>query len=124
MPKRPGKISLFSYNPRQPVPDDVELELEDAPAPEPVLGDEDEAVLVERARMEPAAFGQLYERYVDRIYSYIYYRVGNVQDAEDLTARCKSSFASCCRSPPRRWRRWRFSVSRRPGTTFWRRSST
>ncbi len=87
MPKRPGKISLFSYNPRQPVPDDVELELEDAPAPEPVLGDEDEAVLVERARMEPAAFGQLYERYVDRIYSYIYYRVGNVQDAEDLTAR-------------------------------------
>ena len=87
MPKRPGKISLFSYNPRQPVPDDVELELEDAPAPEAVLGDEDEAVLVERARMEPAAFGQLYERYVDRIYSYIYYRVGNVQDAEDLTAR-------------------------------------
>ena len=87
MPKRPGKISLFSYNPRQPVPDDVELELEDAPALEPVLGDEDEAVLVERARMEPAAFGQLYERYVDRIYSYIYYRVGNVQDAEDLTAR-------------------------------------
>ena len=87
MPKRPGKISLFSYNPRQPVPDDTELELEDALAPEPVLADEDEAALVERARKDPAAFGQLYERYVDRIYSYIYYRVGNVQDAEDLTAR-------------------------------------
>ena len=85
--KRPGKISLFSYSPRQPVPDDAELELEEAPAPEPVLGDEDEAVLVERARTDPAAFGQLYERYVDRVYSYIYYRVGNVQDAEDLTAR-------------------------------------
>jgi RNA polymerase sigma-70 factor (ECF subfamily) len=87
MPKRPGKISLFSYNPRQPVPDDVELELEEAPAPEPTLGDEDEAMLVERARTDPVAFGQLYERYVDRVYSYILYRVGNAQDAEDLTAR-------------------------------------
>jgi len=46
-----------------------------------------EAALVERARSCPAAFGELYELYVDRIYSYIYHRVGNVQDAEDLTAR-------------------------------------
>ena len=47
----------------------------------------EESALVERARKEPAAFGRLYERYVDRVYSYIYHRVGNVQDAEDLTAR-------------------------------------
>jgi RNA polymerase sigma-70 factor (ECF subfamily) len=33
------------------------------------------------------AFGTLYERYVDRIYNYIYYRTGNQHDAEDLTAR-------------------------------------
>ncbi len=33
------------------------------------------------------AFGILYERYVQRIYSYIYYRVGHPQEAEDLTAR-------------------------------------
>ena len=33
------------------------------------------------------AFGTLYERYVSRIYSYIYYRTGNQHDAEDLTAR-------------------------------------
>ena len=33
------------------------------------------------------AFGALYERYVDRIYNYIYYRTGNQFDAEDLTAR-------------------------------------
>ena len=31
------------------------------------------------------AFGNLYERYVGRIYNYIYYRVGNVNDSEDLT---------------------------------------
>jgi len=33
------------------------------------------------------AFGVLYERYVQRIYSYIYYRIGHHQEAEDLTAR-------------------------------------
>ena len=54
--------------------------------PQPAA-DENESALVERARTEPDAFGQLYERYVDRVYSYIYHRVGNVQDAEDLTAR-------------------------------------
>lgn len=48
---------------------------------------ESEAQLVTRAKREPEAFGILYERYVDRIYSYIYFRTGNEQDAEDLTAR-------------------------------------
>jgi len=33
------------------------------------------------------AFGELYERYVEKIYNYIYYRTGNHHDAEDLTAR-------------------------------------
>jgi RNA polymerase sigma-70 factor (ECF subfamily) len=33
------------------------------------------------------AFGKLYERYVDQIYNYVYYRTGNRHDAEDLTAR-------------------------------------
>lgn len=46
-----------------------------------------EARLVEQAKQDPQAFGVLYERYVDRIYSYIYHRVGSAQDAEDLTAR-------------------------------------
>ena len=52
------------------------------------LADEaDEAFLIEQAKSDPEAFGRLYERHVDRIYSYIYYRTGNEQDAEDLTAR-------------------------------------
>lgn len=48
---------------------------------------EQEALIIEQARREPAAFGVLYERYVDRIYAYIFHRVGNSHDAEDLTAR-------------------------------------
>ncbi|MCA9963804.1 MAG: sigma-70 family RNA polymerase sigma factor [Anaerolineales bacterium] len=47
----------------------------------------DENALIERAKTDKEAFGQLYERYVDRIYNYVYYRTGNSDDAEDLTAR-------------------------------------
>jgi RNA polymerase sigma-70 factor (ECF subfamily) len=47
----------------------------------------DENALVERAKTDPVAFGILYECYVNKIYNYIYYRVGNQHDAEDLTAR-------------------------------------
>jgi RNA polymerase sigma-70 factor (ECF subfamily) len=43
--------------------------------------------LVEMARTDPEAFGELYLRNADRIYTYIFYRVGSVADAEDLTAR-------------------------------------
>ncbi len=43
--------------------------------------------LVARVKTDPAAFGQLYERYIARIYNYVYYRTGNHHDAEDLTSR-------------------------------------
>jgi RNA polymerase sigma-70 factor (ECF subfamily) len=47
----------------------------------------DEAILSRTAQGDGEAFGALYERYVGRIYNYIYYRTGNASDAEDLTAR-------------------------------------
>ena len=47
----------------------------------------DEIALKLAAQGDQEAFGILYERYVSRIYSYIYYRTGNQHDAEDLTAR-------------------------------------
>ena len=50
-------------------------------------GDQDDSAWLAAAQQDPSAFGQLYERYVDRIYSYIYHRVGNVHDAQDLTSR-------------------------------------
>lgn len=44
-----------------------------------------EAELAERASMhDQAAFAELYNAYVDKIYKYIYYKVGNPTDAEDL----------------------------------------
>jgi RNA polymerase sigma-70 factor, ECF subfamily len=48
---------------------------------------EPEEHLIERAKHDAQAFGLLYERYVDRIYNYIYYRTSDSREAEDLTAR-------------------------------------
>jgi RNA polymerase sigma-70 factor, ECF subfamily len=47
----------------------------------------EEARLIRRAKRDSQAFGELYERYVRKIYTYVYYRTGNEHDAEDLTAR-------------------------------------
>lgn len=47
----------------------------------------EEEVLFRASQGDRDAFGQLYERYIDRIFNYVYYRTGNVHDAEDLTAR-------------------------------------
>jgi len=47
----------------------------------------DEEILARASQGDREAFGLLYERYIDRIFNYVYYRTGNVNDAEDLTAR-------------------------------------
>lgn len=48
---------------------------------------EDQSLLARAGEGDTEAFGLLYERYVGRIYNYVYYRTGNQYDAEDLTAR-------------------------------------
>lgn len=68
--------------------DEIDALLDEAIADTPADGGVGEDVeLIQRARSDPEAFGILYEKYVDRVYAYIYHRVGNQQDAEDLTAR-------------------------------------
>jgi RNA polymerase sigma-70 factor (ECF subfamily) len=47
----------------------------------------DDVTLALAAQGDREAFGLLYERYVGRIYNYVYYRTGNIYDAEDLTER-------------------------------------
>lgn len=53
--------------------------------PEPEY--KEDAVLARASQGDKDAFGELYERYTERIFNYVYYRTGNVHDAEDLTAR-------------------------------------
>ena len=47
---------------------------------------DDERLLVRRAiKGDGEAFGELYERYLDAIYRYLYFRIGNEVAVEDLT---------------------------------------
>ena len=51
------------------------------------MQDDDERAWVERARNgDSIACGWLYDRYYDRIYRYVLFKVGNVEEAEDVTA--------------------------------------
>jgi RNA polymerase sigma-70 factor (ECF subfamily) len=47
---------------------------------------EEERQLVEAAKKDPAAFAQLYDRYVDAIHAYVYHQTGSWERAEDVTA--------------------------------------
>jgi RNA polymerase sigma-70 factor (ECF subfamily) len=47
----------------------------------------EEIALINAAKKDPNAFGELYKRYVERIYNYIFYRTGSKRDAEDLTGK-------------------------------------
>jgi RNA polymerase sigma-70 factor (ECF subfamily) len=68
----------------------------------------DEQGLLERAsRADPEALGALYDRYVDRIYNYIYHRVGQADLAEDLTAQVFARMLEAIREG----RAWRTSFS-------------
>jgi RNA polymerase sigma-70 factor (ECF subfamily) len=58
------------------------MNIDHAPATEKF---EDEVVLIEAAKRDPAAFEPLYQRYMTRIYRYLYLRIGNAEDTADLT---------------------------------------
>jgi RNA polymerase sigma-70 factor (ECF subfamily) len=47
----------------------------------------DDVQLAAWAKDDTEAFGELYTRYIKKIYNYVYYRTGNHHDAEDLTSR-------------------------------------
>ncbi len=70
--------------------------------------------LVEAAREDPAAFGALYNLYVQSLYRYLYSQVGTVHDAEDLTSQ---TFITAYESLPRYRERgffsaWLFRIAR------------
>jgi RNA polymerase sigma-70 factor (ECF subfamily) len=78
-------IAPLAKQPASPPEESVPADQESAAAhQEP---DEAVKVLVARAQAGDAeAFGELYDRYVDLVYRYVYYRVGNQALAEDLTS--------------------------------------
>lgn len=47
---------------------------------------QEDAQLVRAAQRDPAEFEALYRKWLKPVYRYFYFRLGNVKDAEDLTA--------------------------------------
>ena len=47
---------------------------------------DEERRLIEAAQRDATRFGELYERYVDAIYSFSYHHTGSHQQAEEVTA--------------------------------------
>lgn len=39
-----------------------------------------------KAKKDPQAFGQLYDEYIDKMYRFIFFKVGTKEEAEDLTS--------------------------------------
>lgn len=71
---------------REAEPDALTATTSDHATTDPFAGESDQA-LARRAKTDREAFGALYERHVTAIYRYVFYRVGDIEDAEDLTAR-------------------------------------
>ena len=50
------------------------------------MPESDEKTIIEQAQRDPIAFAALYELYVNRIYGYVYRRVGDVAATQDITS--------------------------------------
>jgi RNA polymerase sigma-70 factor, ECF subfamily len=81
----------------------------------PTLINPDEtSTLVAAARRDPAQFAALYDRYVEKIYHYLYGRVGSTVEAEDLTSQ---TFVAALEALPRYqdkgyFSTWLFAIAR------------
>jgi RNA polymerase sigma-70 factor (ECF subfamily) len=54
--------------------------------PKKIKDESDELGIIQAARQDSKQFGELYRHYVEQVYRYLYSRIGNVHEAEDLTA--------------------------------------
>jgi DNA-directed RNA polymerase specialized sigma24 family protein len=83
----------------------------------------DDDALVQAIRSDPAQFAVLYRRYALPVYRYLYGRVGNAKDAEDLTSQV---FLEVLESLPRyrsqgSFAAWLFTLARRRAIDLHRR---
>ena len=82
------------------------------------------SALAVEAKTNPAAFGLLYDHYVQPVYRYLYSRIGTLHDAEDLTSQ---TFIAAYEALPRYHERghfaaWLFRIARSKLMDHFRRS--
>ena len=78
--------------------------------------------LVQKAAHDPSAIGSLYRRYLDRVYRYLYARVGNRAEAEDLTSQVFLAVIESlpCYRERGHFAAWLFSIARRKAADYYR----
>lgn len=78
--------------------------------------------LARQALHDPQAFTLLYQRYARRVYNYLYGKVGQAADAEDLTAQVFSDVVeSLMRYRPQgNFAAWIFTIARRRAANWFR----
>ena len=84
---------------------------------------DEDGLLVKEAQRNPKQFKKIYQKWLVPVYRYFYFRVGNVKDAEDLTAQV---FLRIYEALPRYENRgcfsaWLFSVAHARMVDFYRR---
>ncbi len=81
---------------------------------EKVTRESDELMIIKAAREDPKAFGELYKLYVEPVFRYLYSRIGNVHEAEDITAQAfLVAFESFDRfREDRHFASWLFTIAR------------
>lgn len=85
---------------------------------------EDEAQAVAAAKKDPQAFGVLYDQYASKVYRYLLSRLGNVEDARDITSQ---TFLTAFETLPRYVHKgyfsaWLFSIARSKCVDHWRKT--
>jgi len=88
---------------------------------------ENEKELVEAAKENPEMFGQLYDLYIDDVYSYIYNLTGNQHKAEDLTS--QTFFQALDKINSFQWKNksfvtWLFRIARNLVISNWRKKKS
>ena len=87
----------------------------------------DSSFLAEKAKDDPAAFGKLYDFYVQAVYRYLARRLGSLHDAEDLTSQTFiAAYEALQRSQYRDYEHfaaWLFGIARHKLTDHYRRNS-
>jgi len=85
---------------------------------------DDVPALITAALENPAAFGRLYDRYVQPIYRYVYSRVGSSHEAEDITSQTfMAAYESLTRYREQgQFSAWLFRIARSKMNDHFRRS--
>jgi len=87
----------------------------------------DDTALALRALTDPAAFGMLYDRYLDRMYAYLRARTSSAEDAADLTQQVfLRAFDALDQYRPQRasFATWLFRIARNTATDAYRRQKS